>query len=127
MTVLRLGALYFAGVLAVGVVLGTLRTLVLVPRLGEFGAVAAELPVILLAAWAICGRLVRGRGLSQGQALGMGAVAFALLMLAEAALSAVLAGRTLTGHLALYHEAPHLLGLAGQIAFAVFPLLRRDG
>jgi hypothetical protein len=55
----------------------------------------------------------------------MGAVAFILLMLAEAALSVGLSGRTVTGHLALYGEPAHLLGLAGQIVFATFRLMRR--
>ena len=122
---IRLGAVYFAAVFTVGFVLGTIRTLVLVPRLGEPGAVAAELPVILAAAWIICGRLVRDRGLTRPEAAGTGAIAFVLLMLAEAALSVVLSGRTLTGHLALYGEPAHLLGLAGQIAFASFPLMQR--
>jgi hypothetical protein len=122
---LRLGAAYFAAVFPVGFVLGTIRTLVLVPRLGEAGAVAVELPMILAAAWIICGRLVRGRGLTRLEAAGTGAVAFVLLMLAEAALWVGRSGRTVAGHLALYGEPAHLLGLAGQIAFAFFPLVRR--
>jgi hypothetical protein len=121
MTAIRLGAIYFAAVFVVGFALGTIRTLVLVPRLGEIGAVAAELPVILAAAWIICGRLVRDRGLTRSEAAGTGAVAFVLLMLAEAALSVGLSGRTVTEHLALYGEPAHLLGLAGQMAFATFP------
>jgi hypothetical protein len=125
MRAIGLGAVYFAAVFMVGFVLGTIRTLVLVPRLGEFGAVAAELPVILAAAWVICGRLLRNRKLTRSEAAGTGAVAFVLLMLAEAALSVVLSGRTVTGHLVLYGEPAHLLGLAGQIAFAFFPLMRR--
>jgi hypothetical protein len=125
MTAIRLGAVYFAAVFTVGFVLGAIRTLVLGPRLGELGAVAVELPIILAAAWIICGRLLRDRGLTRPEAAGTGAIAFVLLMLAEAALSVVLSGRTLTGHLALYGEPAHLLGLAGQIAFATFPLMRR--
>jgi len=125
MRAIRLGALYFAAVFAVGFALGTIRMLVLVPRLGELAAVAIELPVILTAAWIICGWLLRGRKLSRSEATGTGAVAFVLLMLTETALSVVLSGRTVTGHLALYAESARLLGLAGQIAFASFPLIRR--
>lgn len=125
MRAMRLGGLYFAEVFAVGFLLGTVRTLVLAPRLGELGGVAVELPVILIAAWIICGRILRHRRLSLSEAAGTGAVAFALLMLAEAALSAVLSNRTIAEHLALYTEPAHLLGLAGQIAFAVFPMMRR--
>ncbi|HUG62023.1 MAG TPA: hypothetical protein VMP03_09260, partial [Methylomirabilota bacterium] len=57
--------------------------------------------------------------------------AFVLLMMAEAALSMALGGRTLSEHIALYAETPHALGLAGQALFAGFPviqtLLRRRG
>jgi len=35
--------------------------------------------------------------------------------------AALLAGRSLTQHLALYAQAPHQVGLAGQLAFAVIP------
>ncbi|TIY03385.1 MAG: hypothetical protein E5V18_16480 [Mesorhizobium sp.] len=124
MRAIRLGALYFASVFAVGFALGTIRMLVLVPQLDELGAVAVELPVILTAAWIICGWLLRGRKLSLCEAAGTGAVAFVLLMLTEAALSVVLSGRTVIGHMALYAEPAHLLGLAGQIAFALFPVIR---
>jgi hypothetical protein len=55
----------------------------------------------------------------------MGATAFVLLILGEASLSLWLAGRTMAEHLALYAEPTHLIGLAGQMAFAAFPLLRR--
>lgn len=125
MTAIRLGVLYFAAVFAIGFVFGTFRTLVLAPRLGELAAVAIELPMMLSAAWIICGWLLRDRKASLSEATGMAAVAFLLLMLAEAALSVVLSGRTVTEHLALYSEPAHLLGLAGQIAFASFPLIRR--
>lgn len=122
---LRLGLVYFAAVFAVGFALGAIRTLVLIPMLGEVGAVLVELPVILTAAWMICGRLVRGRRLTVTEAATMGATAFVLLMLGEAALSLFLAGRTLVEHLALYAETAHLIGLAGQLAFATFPIWRR--
>lgn len=124
-TALRLGLVYFASVFAVGFVLGAIRTLFLIPRIGELGAVLVELPVILTAAWAICGQLVRVQRLSAAQAVAMGALAFGLLMLAEAGLSVGLAGRTLAEHLALYAQPAHMLGLVGQTVFAAFPILRR--
>lgn len=124
MRAIPLGTIYFAAVFAVGFTLGIFRTLVLVPSLGEPVSVAAELPVILAAAWIVCGKLVRGRDLTRSEAAGMGAVAFTLLMLAEAFLSVLLADRTVTEHVALYAQPAHLLGLAGQVAFAAFPLMR---
>jgi ABC-type uncharacterized transport system permease subunit len=128
---LAAGAIYFVAVFAAGFVLGVLRTLWVAPMVGPMLAVAVELPLILAVAWIACVRVLRrlplGRG---GEAALMGASAFALLMLAEAGVSIGLGGRSLAQHLALYAEAPHLLGLAGQVVFACIPALqvrRREG
>ncbi len=124
MRALKAGAIYFVAVFTLGFCLGVLRTLVLVPRLGETLAVLAELPVILAASWLICARILRSMPMSRPGAAAMGAAAFALLMIAEAAISMLLAGRSLAAHVALHAELPHLLGLAGQVAFASFPYLQ---
>lgn len=124
MPVLLAAAAYFALVFAAGFVLGVIRTLWLAPAVGPLAAVAIELPVILGVAWLACGRVLRRWPLAPAQAAVMGALAFALLLGAEAALSLLLAGRSLADHLALYAQAPNLLGLAGQIAFAALPWLR---
>jgi hypothetical protein len=55
----------------------------------------------------------------------MSGCAFALLMAAECSLDAVLNGRDLAAHFARYRSATALVGLAGQVLFALFPLLRR--
>jgi hypothetical protein len=122
--VLLTGTVYLAAVFAAGFVLGVLRTLVLVPLLGELGAVLVELPVILTIAWLVCTRILRRWPLSSPSALGMGAIAFLLLMGAEASLSTLLAGRSLAEHLALYSQLPHQVGLAGQLAFSLFPWIQ---
>lgn len=118
------GTVYPVAVFAAGFVLGVVRTLVLVPLLGAVAAVLVELPVILTIAWLACARILRRWPLSPSAAAGTGAMAFSLLMLAEASLSNLLAGRSLSEHLALYAQLPHQLGLAGQSAFAVFPWLQ---
>lgn len=118
---LRASTAYVATVFAVGFVLGLLRTLALVPLLGEVGAVMVELPVILTVAWLVCARILRRWPPAPLPALGMGAIAFLLLMAAEAGLSMLLAGRSMAEHLALYSQLPHQLGLAGQMTFAMFP------
>jgi subtilisin len=51
----KAGAAYFAVVFMAGFMLGVLRVVVLVPRFGETAAVLAELPVILLISWIVCG------------------------------------------------------------------------
>jgi hypothetical protein len=120
------GMAYFGCVFAVGFVLGVVRTVFVVRLLGETVAVALELPIILAVAWIVSRWLTRqlevpARLLPRAV---MGAVGFALLMLGELSISLLLAGRSLIEHLQLYREASHLLGLAGQIAFALFPTLQ---
>ena len=124
MRILLTGIAYAAAVFSAGFVLGVLRTLVLVPLLGELAAVLVELPVILTIAWLVCMRILRRWLLLPNAAAAMGAIAFLLLLLAEAGLSTLLVGRSLAEHLALYPQLPHQLGLAGQLAFAVFPWMQ---
>lgn len=119
----RLGLAYFAAVFGLGFLLGTVRTLLLEPRIGALPAVVLELPVMLGAAWVICDRLLRGRDLTMGARAVMGGTAFAFLMLAELAL-ALAFGQTLAQHLQGYATTAHQLGLAGQIGFGLMPLLR---
>ncbi|WP_156254329.1 hypothetical protein [Sandarakinorhabdus oryzae] len=122
MTALALGLRYFAGVFAVGFLLGTIRTLWLAPAIGDLAAVGVELPVMIGASWWWCQRLLAGRALtSAGRAI-MGGSAFIWLMLAELALSLAF-GRTVGEHLAAMRAPAGLLGLAGQLVFAALPLL----
>jgi hypothetical protein len=124
---LRAGAAYFALVFALGFMLGTARVLALAPALGETLATVIELPVMLAASWIACGWCVRHWHVPGARPLraAMGVFAFALLMAAEASLSILLVGRTLAEHLARYAETGPALGLAAQLAFAAFPVLRR--
>jgi hypothetical protein len=122
--ILHAAVAYFAVVFAAGFLLGVLRTLVLVPRLGELAAVLLELPVILGFAWLACAPILRHWPLRPAAALTMGVVAFLLLMVAEAGLSMLLAGRSLGDHLGLYSLLPQQVGLAGQLVFAVVPWVR---
>lgn len=123
---LKSGAFYFALVFAAGFVLGAIRTLLLAPRVGDFAAVAIELPVMLAVAWFACGAVLRwtppGQGF--GARAAMGLVAFALLMAAELALALLLGVPSISAWLAGLTSAHGLLGLAGQIVFAIFPLVR---
>lgn len=124
--VLRLGFRYFALVFAAGMVLGTVRTLWIEPRLGPLVAVALELPVMLGLSVLACRGMLRGRAVGLAAAAAMGAVALVLLLLAEAAVSISLGGLTLAGHLALYRQPGPLLGLAGQLVFAALPMVLRQ-
>ena len=59
-----------------------------------------------------------------GQAIGMAAIAFALLMGAEAVGSMLLFGQRLEAHFSSYATAAGGLGLAGQIAFGLLPIVQ---
>lgn len=121
----RAGILYFAMVFAAGFVLGTIRTLVLAPRIGALGAVLTEFPLMLIIAGMACLWLVRrfDIGSAWTERLLMGVVAFVLLMVAELILSLVVFGGTAAGFVASFGTPEGAIGLAGQVAFAAMPLL----
>jgi hypothetical protein len=120
------GCAYFALVFAIGFLLGTLRVLVLSPRIGDALAVLAELPVILAASWIACGWLISRFAVPTGLASRavMGGVAFCLLMVAEIGVSVLGFERSISDHLASYQRTAGLLGFTGQIAFALFPMIQ---
>ena len=105
--------------------LGTLRVTLLVPILGELAAVLLELPVMLAVSYLACRWLVRRFQVPARAAerLTMGAIAFACLMLGEAALAVAVFGQSLPAFLATFSQTPARLGLAGQLVFAVMPLI----
>ena len=128
-TAIRAGLAYFLTVFAIAFGLGAIRVGYIIPRIGELAAVCIEAPVVLAVSWVICRRITRRFAVSSGVAprLAMGAVAFALLMAAELALSITLGGLTAAQHWALYHGLAQQIGLAAQIGFAAIPLLQRRG
>lgn len=124
--VLAAAAAYFLIVFAAGFLLGTLRTWVVAPRLGEICAVIAEIPLMLAIAWLACGWVlgkihVRSANLDR---IAVGAIALGLLLLAETLVSVALGGATLQEHLRSYAHAAPLIGLAAQLLYACFPLIR---
>jgi len=120
---MKAGALYFAIVFVAGFAAGTVRTLWLAPRTGALAAVAIELPIMLSVAWVACGLVLRRYSRDSRRSM-MALTAFALLMAAELCL-ALAFGATPQSFLESLITAPGLLGLAGQIAFAAIPLVRR--
>ena len=120
-------ALAYAGIVfAVGFVFGTLRTLVLAPWLGALGAVLAEVPLMLLVAWAVCRRLVAGFAIGTvGGRLAMGVLALALLLAAEALLAVVAFGTALSEFLSALATPAGAVGFAAQVVFGAMPLLVR--
>jgi hypothetical protein len=121
----KAGALYAIIVFLIGFILGTIRVLLLAPRLGETTAVIVEVPLMLAASWFVCRwcvdrldvrRTVPARSL-------MGFVAFLVLMSAEIGLGDVL-GRSLVDQLATYGSFAGTIGLAAQVTFAMFPVIQ---
>lgn len=122
---LRAAVAYWAVVFALGFVLGTVQVLWLAPQVGLMPATALELPVMLAASWLASGWLVRRFGLvSAREALAAGLAAFALLMVAECALAVTMMDQTPAQWLAGLRQPHALLGLAGQIVFALMPWWR---
>lgn len=121
----RAGLFYFAGVFALGFLLGVVRILWLVPRLGETVAVLVELPVMLWAAWLWAGLLLRRLAVPRlaAPALVMGGTGFTLLIAAEFALGAA-TGTSPGLQVAKWGTVSGAMGLGAQILHAFFPLLR---
>ena len=121
------GGAYFAIVFAAGFAFGTARAVLTAdaPEM-RLAAVAIELPLILAVSWFACRFAVRRFAVPAHmlRRAAMGALAFLLLMVAEAALSIGFAGRTMGAHLALYGEPSHALGLVGQVVFGLLPLVQ---
>jgi len=116
---------YWAIVFALGFVLGTVRVLWVIPRVGLMPATLLELPIILAASWFAAGWILRRFTISaRREALSLGVLAFAILMAAECALAGVLAGETPAQWLAGLGQPHALLGLAGQAVFALMPWWR---
>lgn len=126
---LAAAATYAAWMFAAGFILGTVRVLLLVPQIGALQAEAIEVPIMLVLAyltarWQVTRHRVAGRVSTR---LGMGVLAFAFLMLAEAALAVFGFGQSLSGFVGGYGDPQRWVGLSGQIAFALMPLLLLAG
>ena len=128
-TAIAAGLRYVAVVFAIGFLLGVLRTLVVAPRIGAVAAVALELPFMLAASWLACRWLVRDVSPRLLPRLLMGATAFAALIGVEFATAVALFGQAPAAWLAGFGTLAGQLGLAGQIGFALMPLVtgRRPG
>lgn len=127
-TTILAGIAYFALVFALGFLLGTVRTFFVqdAPSSGRLVGVLIELPIMLSASWFLCRYAIRRFAVVStvlARAV-MGGLAFALLMLAELLVGALLFGRTPGQHFALYRDASYALGLVAQIGFSLMPLLQ---
>jgi hypothetical protein len=125
MSAIKAGLSYWALVFALGFLLGTVRNLWLAPMLGDPTlAVLIELPFMLLGSWYVARLLVDALALDrQGQRVIMGLLAFILLLGSEAAVGHFLFAQSWRQWLDGLFVLPGVLGLFGQLLFALIPSL----
>jgi len=125
MPVLRAGVLYFAIVFAAGFVLGTIRTLWVVPRVGTRWAELMESPLMLAVTIVAARWIVRRRALPASSVirLRVGLVGLALLLAAELAFALRIRGLTFSEYIASRDPVSGTVYLALLLLFAVMPLL----
>lgn len=124
---LRCAAVYFGIVFGVGFLLGAVRVLFLVPRIGERSAELAEMPLMFIAVFLAAGYLVRRYGgmINAGRWVLVGVIALGLLVCAELLLAVVLAGRGVADYLASRDPVSGSVYVAMLLVYAAMPWLRR--
>ena len=122
----KAGCVYALIVFLIGFALGAIRVLLLAPRLGDAVAVLLEAPLMLAVSWKLSKWTASKHGLlsDPGEALLMGAIAFAVLMLAELATAMIFFNRTVAEYFAGFWSVAGAIGLAAQLCFASFPFLQ---
>ena len=120
----RAGLVYFAAVFGFAFLTGIARTLVLAPAIGATMAVIVEVPLILVVSWVAARWVVARYALetSSDRAVA-GGIAFVLLMDSEMVLAAALSGESPRQWAASLIAVPGMIGFAGQILFALMPLV----
>jgi len=123
---LKAGFFYFLGVFALGFILGVLRRLFLDAYTGPVIAVLVEIPFMLLFAWYLCRLLVERLVIPPdiSTRLMMGFVAFALVMTGEILMAIQLQDGRFADFFRMFDLPENRIGLAGQVAFALFPLIQ---
>ena len=115
---------YFLVLFALGFILGTMRVLLVAPRIGVLGATLAEVPLMLTAAFFMC-RWAVGRWQVPPTLSARGAMALwflVLLAVFETLVGVALFGRTLAGTWAGLATSAGLFGLTAQAIAALLPL-----
>ena len=125
MRALQAGVLYFALVFGAGFVLGTVRTLWVVPQVGTRAAELIETPLMLIVTIAAARWIVRHFAVSTrwSARLGMGFVALLLLLAADLGLVFWLRGMTVREYLASRDPVAGTVYYVMLVVFAVMPLL----
>ncbi len=125
MQVLKAGALYFAVVFGSGFVLGTIRTLWIVPSFGTRKAELMEAPIMLVVTILAARWVARRRSLPPAPAirLGVGLAALAFLLIAEFTFVLAIRGLTLREYMASRDPVSGTVDVVLLGVFAAMPLL----
>lgn len=115
---------YVLPVFGLAFCLGALRVTLVAPVTGPLIAVALEVPIVLALSWAVAGAVLRRWPLDRTGRLAMGALAFAVLMALELA-TALALGQSVSAFVGAMASPAGALGLSGQLAFGLIPLLRQ--
>ncbi len=130
MQILKAGAIYFVLVFGAGFLLGPLRLFWVVPRFGTRMAELMELPIMFVVMVFVARWIVRRCAvpLTVSSRLGMGLVAFALMLIAEFGFVLRLRGMTIAQYLAWRDPVSGTVYYLMLAVMAVLPLLvaRRD-
>ena len=123
--VIKPGALYFALVFGAGFVLGTIRTLLVVPRFGTRMAELMEMPIMLAvtivaARWTVLRLSVPSM---RSARLDMGCIALVLMLIAEFGFVLWLRGLSIREYLATRDPVSGAAYYLLLIVFAIMPLL----
>jgi len=125
MQILKAGVVYFALVFGAGFVLGTIRVLWVVGKVGTRTAELVEAPIMLgvtiLAAWWVARRFVTPR--TPSRLLAVGCVALALLLVCEFTFVLWLQGVTIRGYIASRDPVAGTVYIAMLGLFTVMPML----
>jgi hypothetical protein len=124
MKILKTGLLYFAALFSVGFVLGTIRVIWLVPELGTRRAELMEMPlmfvaIVLISRWIVVYFNVEFKIIDR---LGMGLIAFILLIVTEFLVVLKLRNMTISHYLASRDPVSSTVYYIMLLVFAAMPL-----
>ena len=119
------GFAYFALAFAAGVVFGVARETLVRPAIGDLPAVLIEIPLMLAISAFVAQSLIIRFAIAPlaTPRIVMGAVACALLVIAEALLAVFGLGQALRDHAASYFSPRGAATIASQAIFGLIPLL----
>jgi hypothetical protein len=122
---LKAGILYFALVFGMGFVLGTIRTLLVAPRVGTRTAELMETPIILVVTIVAARWVVRRLDVppKPSARLGMGCIALLLRLIAEIGFVLWVRGLTIPEYIASRDPVAGTVYYAMVVLFAIMPLL----